>query len=41
VNVDAATFASTRQMGVGVVSRDHNGSFIIACGERYEEVVNP
>jgi hypothetical protein len=41
VNVDATMFAYTRQMGVGVVSRDHNGSFITACGERYEEVVNP
>jgi hypothetical protein len=28
-------------MRVGVVSRDQNGSFIAACGERYEEVVNP
>jgi hypothetical protein len=41
VNVDAAIFASTRQMGVGVVTRDHNGAFVAACGERYAEVVEP
>jgi hypothetical protein len=39
LNVDATTFASTRHMGVGVVSRDHHGSFIASCGERYDEVV--
>jgi hypothetical protein len=37
-NVDAAIFASTRQMGVGAV-RDHNGNFIAACGERFDEVI--
>jgi hypothetical protein len=41
VNIDAAIFASTRQMGVGVVVRDHNGNFIAACGERFDEVIIP
>jgi ribonuclease HI len=28
-------------MGVGVVVRDHTGTFLAACGERYDEVTNP
>ena len=35
VNVDAAIFASTRHMGAGVVIRDHLGSFLVACRERF------
>ncbi|KAK1666010.1 hypothetical protein QYE76_054169 [Lolium multiflorum] len=28
-------------MGAGVVARNHVGSFLAACGERYDEVVVP
>jgi hypothetical protein len=41
VNVDKATFASTRKMGVGIVVRDHNGNIIVACGEQINEVIIP
>jgi hypothetical protein len=41
VNVDATLFASTRQMGAGIVIRDHNGVFLAACGERIDEVITP
>jgi ribonuclease HI len=40
VNVDAATFSSTRQMGIGVVVRDHQGTFVASCGEHRDEVTN-
>jgi hypothetical protein len=40
VNVDAATFFVTRQMGIGIVVRDHHRTFIAACGERRDEVSN-
>jgi hypothetical protein len=41
INVDAAIFATSRRMGAGVVARNHDGSFLAACGERYDEVVVP
>jgi ribonuclease HI len=41
VNVDAAIFASSRRMGMGVVIRDHNGTCLAACSEQREEVVTP
>jgi hypothetical protein len=41
VNVDAAIFATSRRMGAGIVARDHDGLFLAACGERYDEVVVP
>jgi ribonuclease HI len=41
INVDAAIFASSRQMGSGVVIRDHNGVCLTACSERVDEVVTP
>jgi ribonuclease HI len=41
INVDAAIFSSTRQMGMGVVIRDHNGMCLAAYSERAEEVVAP
>jgi hypothetical protein len=41
VNVDAAIFASSRQMGAGIVIRDHNGSNLAACRKLYEEVTLP
>jgi hypothetical protein len=39
VNVDAALFASTRQMGASIMIRDHIGAFLAACGERIDEVI--
>jgi hypothetical protein len=30
VNVDATMFKSSRQMGTGIVARNHNGSFLAA-----------
>jgi hypothetical protein len=41
VNVDSAIFATSRRMGAGIVARDHDGLFLAACGERYDEVVVP
>jgi hypothetical protein len=41
INVDAAIFATSRRMGAGVVAHNHDGSFLAACGERYDEVVVP
>jgi ribonuclease HI len=40
VNVDATIFATTRQMGVGVVAPDQYGTFLAACGECQDEVIN-
>jgi hypothetical protein len=40
INVDATIFASSRQMGSGVVIRDHNVC-LTACSERFDEVVTP
>jgi hypothetical protein len=34
-------FSSSRQMGAGVVARDHSGTCLAACGERYDDVVTP
>jgi hypothetical protein len=41
VNVDAALFASSKCMGVGVVIRNHAGDFIGACGECFHAVTSP
>jgi ribonuclease HI len=41
VNVDAAIFSSSRQMGAGIVARDHTGSYLVACGERSDDVMMP
>lgn len=41
INVDAVIFASSGQMGAGVVIRDHNGSCLAACRDTYEEVIIP
>jgi hypothetical protein len=41
INVDAAIFASSRQMGSGVVIRDHNGVCLTACSEQFDEFVTP
>jgi hypothetical protein len=32
-------FATTGRMGAGVVIRDHDGMFLPACGERYDNMV--
>jgi hypothetical protein len=39
INIDAAIFASSRQMGSGVVICDHNGVFLTACSKQFDEVV--
>jgi ribonuclease HI len=41
INVDAAIFSPTRQMGLGVVIRDHSGQCLAACSETQDEVVTP
>jgi hypothetical protein len=41
VNVDAAIFSASKQMGAGIVARDHTGNCIAACGERSDNVVTP
>jgi hypothetical protein len=41
INVDAAIFSSTCQMGMGAIIRDHNGMCLAAYNERAEEVVAP
>jgi ribonuclease HI len=41
VNVDAALFASSRQMGIGVVIRNHRGDCLTACSELHNEVTAP
>jgi hypothetical protein len=33
INVDATIFSSSRQMGIGVVIRNHNGECLVACSE--------
>jgi ribonuclease HI len=38
VSVDAAIFASSRQMGTGVVIRDHKGTCLVVCRERHDEL---
>jgi hypothetical protein len=38
VNVDAAIFTSSKQMGAGIVIRDHMGLCLAACGERSDNV---
>uniref|UniRef100_A0ACD5XPQ5 Uncharacterized protein n=3 Tax=Avena sativa TaxID=4498 RepID=A0ACD5XPQ5_AVESA len=41
VNSDAALFSSSSRMGVGVVIRDHTGSFLAACSKLLDEVTSP
>jgi hypothetical protein len=41
VNVDAAMFAESRQMGAVIIARDHTGSCIAACCERSNDVTKP
>jgi hypothetical protein len=41
INVDAALFASSRHMGIGIVIRDHMGTCLAACKESLKEVTLP
>jgi ribonuclease HI len=41
LNVDAALFAASNRMGVGIVIRDHNGIFLSACCQVLNEVTMP
>jgi ribonuclease HI len=41
INTDAAIFSSSRQMGVGVVIRNHLGECVAACSELLNEVTTP
>jgi hypothetical protein len=41
VNVDAALFSSSSWMGVGVVIRNHNGTFLTAHSQVIDEVISP
>ena len=41
INIDAALFASSRRMGVGVVVRNHIGECLAACSERLDGITTP
>jgi hypothetical protein len=41
INVDAALFSPSRQMGIGIVIRNHSGDCSIACSELVKEVTTP
>jgi hypothetical protein len=41
VNVDAAIYLESRQMGCGVVSCDHRVSFFQTCGCFFQRVTDP
>ena len=41
INVDAAIFSSSHQMGIGVVTWNHTGECLAACSEIQEEVTVP
>lgn len=41
VNVDAAVFAASKRMGVGVVIRDHRGQFLAACSQYVDKITDP
>jgi hypothetical protein len=41
LNVDAALFSSSQSMSAGVVARDHDGTFVAAAGNSFQQVVNP
>jgi hypothetical protein len=40
-NVDAAVFKETNRMGLGIVARDHNGDFIVACRQGVDNIIDP
>lgn len=41
VNVDAAVFAESNRMGIGLVFRDHNGNFLAACRQGLNGITEP
>uniref|UniRef100_A0A0A8XVJ3 Reverse transcriptase zinc-binding domain-containing protein n=1 Tax=Arundo donax TaxID=35708 RepID=A0A0A8XVJ3_ARUDO len=41
VNVDAAVFAKPDRMGIGIVIRDHNSCFLVACRQTIEGITVP
>lgn len=41
VNVDTALFAESKKMDIGLVIRDHNGSFLAACRQSRNWVTEP
>jgi hypothetical protein len=41
LNVDAAMFAASKQMGTGIVARNHVGSFVAACSTVTDDVILP
>jgi pentatricopeptide repeat protein len=41
VNVDAALFAESNRIGIGLVIRDHNGRFLAACRRGLEGFTEP
>jgi len=40
VNVDAATFEDPPRMGIGIVIRDHSGSFVAACCHKIDRITD-
>lgn len=41
ITVDAATFSDQGTCGIGIISRDHDGSLLGAKSKQYAEVLNP
>jgi ribonuclease HI len=41
INVDASLFNTSRQMGIGVVVRDHKGDCLLACSELLHMITTP
>ncbi|KAF0913649.1 hypothetical protein E2562_023753 [Oryza meyeriana var. granulata] len=41
ISTDAAIFQSSRQMGLGVVIRDHNETCVFACNELVPGITTP
>jgi hypothetical protein len=39
--VDAGMFSSSSKMAIGVVIRDHNGKFLVACNKLLDQVIAP
>jgi hypothetical protein len=41
INVDAALFSASKNMGAGIVVHDHNGDFVVACCDKFPNVTVP
>ena len=41
VNVDAAVFAESNRMGIGLVIRDHRANFLAACRQGFDRITEP